>query len=246
MKVSIITPTYNSEQFLSDNLKSISGQRYKIFEHIFIDNNSKDRTLDILKKYKNSVNYKVVINSSKDRGIYDAFNKGLIKAKGDILTIVNSDDYFSNKYVLEKIYKKFKKKNIDFLYSNVKIVSRFKKEKILRFWKSGRVNKNDFYKVPHPSFFVKKNFIRKYNLNFNISYKIASDLDFIIKCFYKSLDYEYINKSLIIQRSGGTSQKFINILKANYEVFKICKKNKIRSKIKFIIKKILFKICQVQ
>ena len=78
--------------------------------------------------------------------------------------------------------------------------------------------------------------IRKYNLDFNKSYKIASDLDFIIKCFYKSLDYEYINKSLIIQRSGGTSQKFINILKANYEVFKICKKNKIRSKIKFIIK----------
>ena len=242
MKISIITPTYNSEQFLSDNLNSIKGQSYKIFEHIFIDNNSKDRTLNILKKYKKSVNYNVVINSSKDSGIYDAFNKGLIYATGDLVTIVNSDDYFSNKYVLKKIHEKFKKKKIDFLYSNVKIVSRLKKKKVLRFWKSERVSNDDFFKVPHPSFFVKKKFIKKYNLKFNLSYKIASDLDFIIKCFDKSLNYEYINKSFIIQRSGGTSQTFINIFKANYEVFKICKKNKI----KFIFRKLLFKLCQIQ
>lgn len=245
MKISIITPTFNSEQFLSENLKSVRMQNYKIFEHIFIDNKSTDKTLDILKKYKKSVSYNVIINSSKDRGIYHAFNKGLKNIKGDLVTILNSDDYFSNKFVLKKICKKFQIKKINFLYSNIKIVSRFKKTKVIRFWRSKRLFNFDFYKVPHPSFFIKKKFIKKYNLKFDTSYKISADLDFIINCFNKSLDYEYVNEVFVIQRSGGTSQKLLNIIKANYEVYQICKKSNIPNKFLFIFKKILFKICQL-
>ena len=100
MKISIITPTFNSEQFLSENLQSVIMQKYKIFEHIFIDNKSTDGTLEILKNYKKSASYNVIIYSSKDRGIYHAFNKGLKKTKGDLITILNSDDYLTNKFVL--------------------------------------------------------------------------------------------------------------------------------------------------
>lgn len=246
MKISIITPTFNSERFLTENLKSVRMQKYKIFEHIFIDNKSSDRTLDILKKYKKSVSYNVIINSSKDRGIYHAFNKGLKNFKGDLVTILNSDDYFSNKFVIKKIFRKFQIKKINFLYSNIKIVSRFQKTKVIRFWKSKKLKNIDFYKVPHPSFFVKKKFIKKHNLKFDTSYKISSDLDFIINCFNKSLDYEYVNDVFVIQRSGGVSQKLLNIIKANYEIYQICKKRKIKYKILFILKKILFKLCQLK
>ena len=103
MKISIITPTFNSEQFLSENLQSVIMQKYKIFEHIFIDNKSTDGTLEILKNYKKSASYNVIIYSSKDRGIYHAFNKGLKKTKGDLITILNSDDYLTNKFVLKNI-----------------------------------------------------------------------------------------------------------------------------------------------
>ena len=246
MKISIITPTYNSEQYLYDNLKSIRSQNYKNLEHIFIDNLSKDKTLDILKDYKKKVDYNVTIYSSKDKGIYYAFNKGLKYVRGDLVTIVNSDDYFSNKFVLRKVLKIFKDKRKNFLYSNVKIVSRFNKKKLLRFWKSEKVNKNEFYKVPHPSFFIKKSFIKKNKLNFNTSYKIASDLDFIIRCFKKSSNYEYVNSCLVTQRSGGTSQKFLNIIKANDEVYRICKDNRINYSLLFLSKKLLFKICQIK
>ncbi len=246
MKISIITPTYNSEQFLYDNLKSINSQNYKNLEHIFIDNLSNDKTLDILKDYKKKVDYNVTIYSSKDNGIYYAFNKGLKYVKGDLVTIVNSDDYLSNKFVLRKVLKIFKNKKKNFLYSNVKIVSRFNKNKLLRLWKSEKVTKNEFYKVPHPSFFIKKSFIKKNKLNFNTSYKIASDLDFIIRCLKKSSNYDYVNNCFVTQRSGGTSQKFLNIIRANNEVYKICKDNRINFSLLFLFKKLLFKICQIK
>ena len=120
------------------------------------------------------------------------------------------------------------------------------KTKLIRLWKSKRLNNIDFYKVPHPSFFVKKIFIKKHNFKFDTSYKISSDLDFIINCFKKSLDYEYVNDVFVTQRSGGTSQKLVNIIKANYEVYQICKKRKIQYKFLFILKKILFKLCQLK
>ena len=93
---------------------------------------------------------------------------------------------------------------------------------------------------------LKKIFIKKHNFKFDTSYKISSDLDFIINCFKKSLDYEYVNDVFVTQRSGGTSQKLVNIIKANYEVYQICKKRKIQYKFLFILKKILFKLCQLK
>tara|TARA_B110000037_G_C16966673_1_gene443268 strand:- start:178 stop:924 length:747 start_codon:yes stop_codon:yes gene_type:complete len=246
MKLSIITPTYNSEQFLKDNLNSVQNQYYNNIEHIFIDNNSTDKTLDILKTYKKKSNFNVIIDSSKDKGIYYAFNKGLKLASGDVVTIINSDDFINGNNVINEIMTKFKNEELDFLYGNVKIVSRKNLKKIIRIWVSTRIQNKDFYKVPHPSFFVKKNFIKKNKINFNTLFYIASDLDFIIKCFKKSKKFLYLDKILIHQRSGGASQKFLNIFKANFETYKILKKHKFHFKLIFIIRKIIFKICQIK
>lgn len=244
MLFSIITPTSNSEKFLNKLIQSVKNQKCRDFEHIFIDNESSDKTIKILKKYQKEVNYNVQIFSKRDKGIYYAFNKGLYLSKGEIVTILNSDDFFSSNYTLLKVKNKFKRHNCNFLYGNITVVSRNNISKKIRKWISESVSNSEFFKVPHPSFFVRKNFLKINKINFNTNYQIASDLDFIIKCFKKSKKFYFFDKELVHQRSGGTSQKILNIIKANYEVYKILKSNNINDKLLFIYKKILFKLCQ--
>lgn len=244
MFFSIITPTSNSEKFLKHNIKSIKNQKCRDIEHIFIDNQSKDRTIKILKRYQCDANFRVKIISKTDKGIYHAFNKGLRFSKGKIITILNSDDFLENKNILNEVKKKFNKYNYDFLYGNIVIVRRNNINKVLRKWDSTSIIDNNYFKVPHPSFFIKKDFYKKNNIKFNTKYQIAADLDFIIKCFKKSKKFFYFNKKIVVQRSGGTSQKILNIIKSNYEVYKILRSNNINNKLFFIFKKILFKICQ--
>jgi glycosyltransferase involved in cell wall biosynthesis len=244
MIITLITPTYNSATFLNKHIESVKEQKIVNLEHIFIDNLSSDRTLEILNNYKKSVKYKVKIYSKKDRGIYYAFNKGLKLAKGEIITILNSDDFFFNKSVLSDVVKNFKKLNNDFMYGNIKVVLRNNIKKTLRKWNSEMLHDNNYFKIPHPSFFIKKKFILNNNIYFKTSFKISSDLDFMIRCVKKSKKFNHLNKVLVNQRSGGTSQKFINIFISNFEVYKILVINKIDRKLYFIFKKILYKICQ--
>ena len=98
--------------------------------------------------------------------------------------------------------------------------------------------------MPHPSFFITKKFLKNNNLKFNTKFKIASDLDFIIKCFSYSKSYFYLNKDIVFQRSGGTSQKFLNIFKSNVEVYNILRLHKLKKENIFYFKKIIFKLCQ--
>lgn len=246
MFITIITPTFNSEKFISENLSSVLSQQYRDLEHIFIDNKSTDKTKKILKEYKKKCNYKVKIISEKDKGIYFALNKGLKNANGDVVTVLNSDDYFANKEVIKNILKYFKKKEIDFIYGNIKVLSRFNLKKKVRIWKSQQISNNEYYKIPHPSFFFRRSFQLKNKIKFDINYKISSDLDFIIKCFKKKNRYLYLNKFLVHQRSGGVSQNLYGIILSNYEVYRILLKYKFSFKLLYIIKKLLFKICQLQ
>ena len=246
MFFSIITPTNNSAQFLETNLESVLKQRVRNIEHIFIDNKSNDQTLQIINKYKKKSNYSVKIVSKEDKGIYYAFNKGLKYSKGKYITILNSDDYFAKKTALKELKKILIKNDLDFTYSNIKIVDKNNINKILRFWKSEEIMNDHYYKVPHPSFFVKNSFLKKNKIKFNTIYKISSDLDFIISCFKYKKKSKYLNKVFVAQRSGGTSQKFLNVFKANIEVFKLLNSKKMNSKIIFIFKKIYFKLCQLK
>lgn len=244
MKFTIITATNNSEKNIKKNLTSVINQNYQNIEHIFIDNRSSDKTLEILKEYKKKTNYKVIIKSKKDLGLYHAFNKGLSIARGDIITILNSDDYFSSKNCINIILKYFKE-DIEFVYGNIKIFSQLDKTKIIRYWKSSFVTIDNFYKIPHPGFCFKRNFQRKYKIKFCTQYKISSDLNFIATCLLKSKYYRYINKTIVHFMNGGTSTKFFNIFLSNYECYKILKHLKINFKFFFIIKKLFFKVKQI-
>jgi glycosyltransferase len=242
-KFSIITATFNSDNFLSYNLKSVISQNFLPYEHIFIDNSSKDKTLEIINSYKKKVPYKVIIISKKDKGIYFAFNEGLRNSSGNYISYLNSDDYFYSRNTLRDINSVLLKKKYDIIYGNVKIVDRFSKNKIIRDWKSSIVL-DDYYKIAHPSFFISSD-IKRVGF-FDIKFRIASDLDFIIRSLNYSKSVFFYNRYLVYQRTGGESQKTLNIVYSIAEVYKILIKNKIKNKLLFIIKKLLYKVYQLR
>ena len=140
MKISIVTATSNSENYILSNINSINMQSYKNYEHIIIDNKSNDKTIDIIKK--NGKN--LIIKSEKDMGIYDAFNKGIGIASGDIISILNSDDFYKNSDILEDVVEIFMKQKVDIVYGNLDYVRRNNINKIVRYWKSNTFKTNSF------------------------------------------------------------------------------------------------------
>ena len=200
-KISIITVTKNSQKYLKKNIMSVYSQNYKNYEHIIIDGKSTDQTVDIIKKNKKKIAY---FESSKDRGIYDAMNKGIKKCKGDIIGILNSDDYYY-KNTLETVNKYFNEnKKIDFLFGSVikhKLLTGFNPKKI--FWSFG------FYTSHSVGFFIKTKSQKKLGL-YSLKYKYSSDYDLfyrmIVKKKFKGISSKK-NEVFGIFRRGGISSK---------------------------------------
>jgi len=175
--ISIITPTYNSEKYLEEMLKSLLKQKYKNFEVIIIDAKSNDKTLDIISKYKKIINY---CSSEKDKGIYDGFNKGIRQAKGKYIAIVNSDDVLKpNALIYLRKYDK-KYPDIDFLFGSVKkhwgILHGYKPNKIYYSW--------GFYSSHSTGFYIKKKSADKVGL-YNLKYKYHADYDYFYRMIVK-------------------------------------------------------------
>ena len=201
LKISVITVTKNSEKFLKKNLSSVNSQSYKNYEHIIIDGKSSDKTLDIIKKNKKKIAY---YESRKDKGIYDAMNKGIKKCTGDIIGILNSDDYYY-KDTLKIVNKYFNEnKKIDFLFGSVfkhKLLSGFYPEKI--FWTFG------FYTSHSVGFFIRRKSQNKLGF-YNLKYKYSSDYDLfyrmIVKKRFKGMATKQ-NEIFGVFRRGGISSK---------------------------------------
>ena len=223
-KVSIITPTFNSSRTILDNLISVSNQTYKNWEQIIIDNKSNDETLSIIKKNNNK---KTIIISEKDNGIYDAINKGIRIAKGEIISVLHSDDIYNDKNVLSYVVNKFLYTNTNIVYGNLVYVRRKNLKKIIRFWNSGKYKKGLFLKgwsPPHPAFFVKKKLYNKYGC-YKTNIGTPADLDLMHRFMEKKkIKSQYINKTLIKMRYGGKSNKnILEIIKQNLRILKILK-----------------------
>lgn len=219
MLISIITATYNSEAFIAEALVSYKAQTYSQKELLLIDGKSKDQTLSILKDHLQCI---TVLKSEKDKGIYDALNKGINLAKGDIIGILHSDDLFASPQVLEKVAQKFKSDpSLKAVYSDLEYVERNEPNKVIRHWKSGIGNLKDFeqgWMPPHPTLFIKRDCYTKLGL-YNLIYKSAADYDLILRFFYSNkLKTAYIPEVLVKMRVGGLSNKsFRNRWKANLE-----------------------------
>tara|TARA_Y200000002_G_C22613371_1_gene634872 strand:+ start:524 stop:1288 length:765 start_codon:yes stop_codon:yes gene_type:complete len=252
MQVSLITCTNNSEETIRDCCLSISSQTYSNIEHIILDNNSKDKTISIIKKYSQK---NVKIYQQKSIGIYGAINEGMKISNGNIIGILHSDDELIHKDVISVITQKFINENLDILFSNVYYTKKNDLTKIIRKWKSnlkGGIQSNDIldkkinngWMPPHTTLFFRKSLLKDIGY-YDESLKISSDYDFIIRLFKrKNLKIFYLNEFTVKMRSGGISNKNIrNIFLKMNEDFNIMKKFKFNA-IKTIIVKNLSKIGQ--
>lgn len=213
MKVSIITATYNSEQTISDTLKSLEQQTYHNIEYIIIDGASKDNTLDVIKSNCHRVS-KVI--SEPDKGIYDALNKGINIATGDIVGFLHSDDLFAYPDAVKDIVKTFIDNQSDAVYADLQYVSKCDVNSVVRYWKSGnytldKINRG--WMPPHPTFYMKNSCYKKFGL-FDLSFRIAADYDSILRYLYlNKISMSYLPKVTIKMRVGGESNRDLtNIL----------------------------------
>jgi len=219
MQISIITATYNSENHLQEALNSYKSQDLKDKELIIIDGQSNDTTLEILKQNNQIINQSI---SEADKGIYDALNKGVELASGDIIGILHSDDFFAYPTLLSDVLHLFKQNpNLEAVYGDLQYVDRDDPNKVIRNWISGVYDRNNFVKgwmPPHPTLFIKKECFQKFG-TYNLSYKSAADYDLILRFLYKNkINTSYLPKTLVKMRVGGLSNKSIkNRIRANKE-----------------------------
>jgi glycosyltransferase involved in cell wall biosynthesis len=224
MKISIITVTFNSASTLRDAIESVINQTYTNIEYIIIDGKSIDGTIDIVKSYGSKVSKFI---SEPDKGLYDAMNKGIKLATGEIIGILNSDDLYFDEYVIENVAKIFEAYPIDCLWGDL-VYFKDNPNKFIRIWKSGEYKPGIFktgWMPPHPTFFVKKEIYEKYGY-FKLEFSIAADYELMLRFLekYRIKGY-YLPKFLVKMRAGGKANKPKNIIIANLECIKAWKMN---------------------
>ena len=218
MKVSIITVSYNSQATIKDTICSVINQTYKDIEYIIIDGASTDDTMLIVEAHKDSIH---TIVSEPDNGLYEAMNKGIQCATGDVIGILNSDDFYENNSVIEKVVNTLKQTKADVCYADLHYVNPVHTSRVVRRWKSGKFKKSSFYygwMPPHPTIFAKKEVYEKVGL-FDLKFKSAADYEMILRIFFKNnFAIAYLPETIICMRTGGTSNASLqNRIKANKE-----------------------------
>lgn len=241
MKVSLITVCYNSERTIEDTLKSISGQTYKDIEYIVIDGGSTDSTCSIIEKYSSHI---AIYKSEKDKGLYDAMNKGVLLATGDIVGILNSDDVYENENVISEVVDNFSA-DVDAVFSDLVIVDKDNLDRVERYYSSSYFSKKLIrfgLMLPHPTFFVRKKYYNELGL-YDTSLPVAADFDLILRFVMSGLKLKRINNVLVRMRNGGKSNGGIaSRVKQNIEVMEACRKNNIYTNLLFISLKVPFKL----
>ena len=245
MKVSIITVCYNSEKTIEKTIRSVLSQNYKDYEYIVIDGNSTDNTLKIINKYRKKID---IFKSEKDRGIYDAINKGIKHSSGSIISILHSDDVFYDKLTIKNVVSNFKlNQKIDCLIGNTVIVKKNSKKKLRNYKANFFRNWMLYfgYSPPHPSTFFKQKIYKKYGL-YNIKYIIAGDFEFFVRVFLKKkLLFKVIDKNFVLMRTGGkSSNSFKSNLIASHEIIKSFKDNNLYTNWFLIVLRFPLKLLQ--
>jgi glycosyltransferase involved in cell wall biosynthesis len=208
MKLSIITATYNSERTLRDTMESILSQTFQDFEYIIVDGSSKDATLDIIREYEPLFRGKMRYVSEPDKGIYDAMNKGFAMATGDVIGILNSDDFFTSDDVLQAVVDGFAGEYVDAVYADIHYVNTDDLTKCVRYYSSSvfRPWMMRFGMIPaHPSFYCRKAVYDQYG-SFDTTYRIAADFEILLRLiFIHRIRTRYVKKDFVTMRLGGAS-----------------------------------------
>ncbi|GAB5524344.1 MAG: glycosyltransferase family 2 protein [Roseivirga sp.] len=224
MKISIITVVYNSEKTISDAIDSVLGQKGIDLEYIVIDGKSQDDTMRIVESYGSQI-HKVI--SEPDGGIYDAMNKGVSLATGDIIGILNSDDVYASDNILSQVSGLFDRNDIDCIYGDLMYVRQDDLSKMVRYWKAGKyISFKRGWHPPHPTFFVKKEIYDKHGL-YNTDLRVSADFDMMLRLLEKhKCSVEYFPELVVKMRTGGESNKSLkNIVQGYHDMKKAFKIN---------------------
>lgn len=217
MKISIVTPAFNSAGTIRDTLECIRMQDYPAVEHIIIDGVSTDNTLDIVREYA----HVSAVISEPDRGLYDAMNKGLNQATGDIVGILNSDDYYTHPQVLSRVAALLGQTGADALYADMEYVDARDISRVVRTWKAGPLRPDSFqngWMPPHPTFFVRRHLYERFGC-FNPNLRFSADYELMLRFILKhNISTCYLREVTVRMRTGGASNASIrNRLRANHE-----------------------------
>lgn len=246
MKISIITVSYNSSKTIRDTIESILIQSYKNIEYIIVDGLSKDDTVSIIKEYEPKLNGKLRWISEKDNGLYDAMNKGIRMATGDIVGIINSDDFYHKNNIISKIAQAFQQPDVEAVFADVRFVNPDNLDKTIRYYSSKNFTPKRFrygFMPAHPTFFTYKKFFDEFGY-YKTDYKIAADYELLIRFLHTNkLKYKYLPLDVMKMRIGGASTASIksNIL-LNKEIVRACSENGIKTWLPLLFLKYIIKI----
>ena len=228
MKISVITVCYNSAGTIKDTLESMASQRHKDFEHLIIDGGSKDRTLEIIRTWKG---HPVRLISESDEGIYDAMNKGVRLATGEVVAFLNADDFYKDANVLGRVAQVMQAERLDALYGDVEFFRPGQQDTVARRYNSGRFTAGRLgwgWMPAHPALFVRRALFERYGA-FRTDYRIAGDFEFIARVFrHPELRHRHLPESLVRMQLGGVSTSgWRATLQLNREMMRACQANAI-------------------
>tara|TARA_R110001606_G_scaffold327360_1_gene474276 strand:- start:1119 stop:1889 length:771 start_codon:yes stop_codon:yes gene_type:complete len=246
MKISIITVCFNSVDVIETAIRSVLAQSYSDIEYIIIDGGSTDGTVEIIKNFEKQFFYFV---TEPDSGIYDAMNKGIALATGDVIGILNSDDFYFNPYVLNEVIEVFSKNpKTDMVLGNVDFVSPLLIETPIRFYSSNRFEpwKMRFGFMPaHPAAFIRRSTYEKVGF-YSLDYKIGADFEWFIRALLvNKLEYTKLNKTLVRMREGGVSSSgFKSYWLSSKDLLRALRKHSIYSNLLIILARLIVKLIQ--
>jgi glycosyltransferase involved in cell wall biosynthesis len=246
MKVSIITVVYNGAATIASAVDSVCGQDYADIEYIVIDGGSKDATVDILKSYGDKI---AVLVSEPDKGIYDAMNKGLARATGDIIGILNADDFYTDSRVISAVVQAMQASGAETLIGDLVFVQPERLDQIVRFYSSAGFSLKKFERgdmPPHPTFFAKRSAYDRLG-NFDTQYRITADFDLMLRFLYiHKLSFVYLPQVMVTMRTGGlTNQGLKSKMRLNREILHSMRKNGLKASTLRVYSKYLTKIFQL-
>lgn len=227
MKISIITAAWNSGATLHDTMRSVLAQSYANFEHIIVDGGSQDNTLDIIHELEPQYNGRLRWISERDKGIYDAMNKGIAMATGDVVGILNSDDFFTDSHVLAKVAGTLRNHpHVDAVFGDIHFVDDTDLTKCVRYYSSRffrRWMMRMGYQPAHPSFYCRRICYEKYG-TFDLNFKIASDFENMFRLIYVNrIKTHYMPIDFVTMRTGGASTSGIGshkrIVRDHYKAY---------------------------
>ena len=246
MKVSLITGSFNSVSTISDTIESISSQDYLDIEYIIIDGNSKDGTVEVIKSHNQKITKWI---SEPDSGIYDAMNKGIAMATGEVIGILNSDDFYSNNQIISHVAKAFEDEKVDAVFGDLVFVDPLDLTKIVRKYSSKKWNPKKLawgFMPAHPTFFVRRKYYESLGV-FKTDYKISADYELLIRfLLVHKLNYRYLPLNMVIMRKGGVSSKGLmsNVI-LNREIVRGCRENGIYTNSFMVYSKYLTKLSEL-